>query len=1017
MRRPRWRFSAFISYSHAADGKLAPALQHGLHRFARPWYRMRAVDTFRDESDLSVTPELWPKIEAALAVAEFFILLASPEAARSRWVQREVAWWLENRSADRMLIVLTAGSLVWNERRAEFDASLTTALPPQLRGAFPHMPLWADLSWARENEELSLKHPEFVAAVAALAAPLHHRDKRQMMGEDVRQFRRTRRLGVALTVAVTALAMFLAVAVVALERETQRAQREAERAGREAERAGREAERAEQEADVARSRQYASDSIANLQTDPELSVLLGLEAVRVASTPNGESSLRAALTASHLRGVVRGHHPGIRTWQVGVDASDTLLAFLSDELLITGGADGFLRISTVPQGTEIAALGSTAGNVSGLAVTPEGRWAVAGYGDGTARIWDLSANRLLRVLSGHADRILHVEVAADGTRAVTASSDGTARVWELENDTSPLVLHGHEGAVNMASFSSDGSRLVSAGQDHTVRVWDANTGRELRRLIGHTFDVTWADFSPDDSLIATASRDLTARLWDSRTGEELQTLSPSGVPIGEMNSITFNADGTRLVTGSTVAVTIWDVASGNQIAVYRGHPLSVWSAAFGRIENEILTAGEDGTARIWNFQTDETLAVFRGHTARVSSAAFSPNGRWVATGSADGTARIWEVIGNPFAGYRHDGLRGGFVSSTGKLALVEQSSDVWSFEDPENAGHILGSLSFPEGPPARAAWDAQDQMLATSSQRGIAHVRAVPSGEELAQLEMSSTHPLQFEFSPDGRWLVTAAFEGGFAIWHVGTWSRVADSEPYGASGKYPTFSPDGVWFAFVVTSPDANGADASQLHVVQTGDWTEKAVLDVSFRETLSDLAFSPAGDVIAAANQDLVRQWQVGTWRELSSLEGHSERVLDLAFSPDGRLIATSGEDRSARVWEVATADVLSELRGHRGPVWSVTFSADGTNVLTGSDDGSARVWDAASGTGLATLPGQRGAIYSATYSQDGRRIITESGWGDVIIHPASLADLIRVAGQRITRYLTCEEQRAYLNPDTSC
>ena len=36
-------YKAFISYSHAADDKLAPALQSALQRFTEPWYRIRAV--------------------------------------------------------------------------------------------------------------------------------------------------------------------------------------------------------------------------------------------------------------------------------------------------------------------------------------------------------------------------------------------------------------------------------------------------------------------------------------------------------------------------------------------------------------------------------------------------------------------------------------------------------------------------------------------------------------------------------------------------------------------------------------------------------------------------------------------------------------------------------------------------------------------------------------------------------------------------------------------------------------
>src|SRR3712207_2492211 len=87
-------YAAFISYSHAADGKLAPALQRGLHGFARPWFRLRALRVFRDEASLSANPALWSSIEQALGSAGVFILLASPEAAHSSWVGREVAYWV-----------------------------------------------------------------------------------------------------------------------------------------------------------------------------------------------------------------------------------------------------------------------------------------------------------------------------------------------------------------------------------------------------------------------------------------------------------------------------------------------------------------------------------------------------------------------------------------------------------------------------------------------------------------------------------------------------------------------------------------------------------------------------------------------------------------------------------------------------------------------------------------------------------------------------------------------------------
>jgi hypothetical protein len=75
------KYHGFISYSHAADGKLAPALQRALHKLAKPWYSFRLIHVFRDQSSLSANPALWASIETALSESEYFLLMASPIAA------------------------------------------------------------------------------------------------------------------------------------------------------------------------------------------------------------------------------------------------------------------------------------------------------------------------------------------------------------------------------------------------------------------------------------------------------------------------------------------------------------------------------------------------------------------------------------------------------------------------------------------------------------------------------------------------------------------------------------------------------------------------------------------------------------------------------------------------------------------------------------------------------------------------------------------------------------------------
>ncbi|HET9517112.1 MAG TPA: TIR domain-containing protein, partial [Actinoplanes sp.] len=202
-------FNGFISYSHAADGRLAPAIQQGLHRLAKPWHRRRALWVFRDQTGLSVTPALWKSIQDALDNSEYFVLLASPEAARSQWVNREVTHWTDTKSAERILPVVTDGVWEWDPARGDFTAD-STAVPAALRGVFTEEPLYLDLRWARNDRQVNLRHSRFRDAIAQLAAPMHGLSKDELEGEDVRQHRRAQRLR---AVAVGSLMLLTFVAI------------------------------------------------------------------------------------------------------------------------------------------------------------------------------------------------------------------------------------------------------------------------------------------------------------------------------------------------------------------------------------------------------------------------------------------------------------------------------------------------------------------------------------------------------------------------------------------------------------------------------------------------------------------------------------------------------------------------------------------------------------------------------------------------------------------------------------
>ena len=197
-------YDAFISYSHAKDKPIATALQSVVQKLGKPWYRRRALRVFRDDTSLSATPHLWPSIEQALGQSRFLILLASPEAAASRWVGQEIAYWLDHNSADTVLIALTDGELDWDEAIGDFRWSETTPLPAALKNRFANEPRWIDLRPYRDGG--TPKGSEFMGLGADFAAAIHGIPKEDLLSEEVRQQRRARTLaGTAVTVLVALL--------------------------------------------------------------------------------------------------------------------------------------------------------------------------------------------------------------------------------------------------------------------------------------------------------------------------------------------------------------------------------------------------------------------------------------------------------------------------------------------------------------------------------------------------------------------------------------------------------------------------------------------------------------------------------------------------------------------------------------------------------------------------------------------------------------------------------------------
>jgi|GEM_PF-3806752 len=188
-------FDAFISYKHGPDDALAEALERALERFARPAFKRRALDVFRDGSEMSTAPDLGEVLRHAMEKSRHMVVLACPAWAQSEWCQREIAWWMEHRGTEGLHILLTDGEIGWDDAAACFDWETTTALPrAHFEGRYNGVPLYLDVRHLLAREDLDLTQPEFRRAVVTVAASLHGRTVDELDGIDSKAHRRLLRL-------------------------------------------------------------------------------------------------------------------------------------------------------------------------------------------------------------------------------------------------------------------------------------------------------------------------------------------------------------------------------------------------------------------------------------------------------------------------------------------------------------------------------------------------------------------------------------------------------------------------------------------------------------------------------------------------------------------------------------------------------------------------------------------------------------------------------------------------------
>ena len=209
------------------------------------------------------------------------------------------------------------------------------------------------------------------------------------------------------------------------------------------------ARQAETQRRLATARELAAAAAANLDVDPERSLLLALEAATVTFAEDGivlpevEEILRQASEADQIELTI-------------LDSG--MLAYSPDgEMLAIGSEDGRLTLWNAQTGELIRELpGHGQQLVSTVVFSQDGELLVSGGFDSLIKIWHIASGRLLGELHTF-DRVNTFALSPDGGRVAVALREKDVQVWNII----PL-LEGHtEGIIQSSTTESDSPRLLN----------------------------------------------------------------------------------------------------------------------------------------------------------------------------------------------------------------------------------------------------------------------------------------------------------------------------------------------------------------------------------------------------------------------------------------------------------------------------------------------------------------------------------------------------------------------------
>lgn len=251
-----------------------------------------------------------------------------------------------------------------------------------------------------------------------------------------------------------------------------------------------------------------------------------------------------------------------------------------------------------------------------------------------------------------------VSISPNGQLQAIVPDGITVKVWEHGNTEKPITsftlpeqrntLPEQERIVTTVAYAPTDSLLACGDNDGMLYVWDVQQQHIRHAIKAYDGWIHSMVFSPNEKLLVSIRRyGPVSRLWNVESGEDIETFPNANV------SIAFSPDSNLIACGMRQKILLWDVER-NETIMTLPHARDSWwphALAFSPCGQYLVSGAywernmgmKKVPIRLWSVASGENIAVFRGHTTDVHALTFSPDGELLASGGYDGTILLWDM--------------------------------------------------------------------------------------------------------------------------------------------------------------------------------------------------------------------------------------------------------------------------------------------------------------------------------------------------------------------------------------